>query len=230
MLAREMEARYFRWVFSLAVAAMFVTAFFPGEPITVGASAEWVNGEYHFAGGTNPWFLALGAAFLLLYLLLQYSSWPLGQQPVPGVFRRFVSFWLDLIFAILIGGPAVGIAPMLCEWHRTGDFTWTFERDAPMSYDRWVTGIGISFFFAWLAFYFAIPLVRRRPSPGACVMGYVVVADNGSGLTLRWALLRSLVGFFAVSMWPISAFLVRDRKKGKFWVDQIFSTHAVKLK
>jgi hypothetical protein len=57
-----------------------------------------------------------------------------------------------------------------------------------------------------------------------------VVHDEGKTLGLWMALLRTALGFVAASFWYISPFIARDRKKGKFWLDRIFSTHAVRLK
>jgi uncharacterized RDD family membrane protein YckC len=84
--------------------------------------------------------------------------------------------------------------------------------------------------FVLLLFYFALPLVRRRPSPGSCITGYQVMPDDGQTLTLRRAILRTIVGFFAMSMWPLTPFIARQRKKGKVWFDRPFSTHAVLLR
>ena len=70
-----------------------------------------------------------------------------------------------------------------------------------------------------LVFYYGWPLVRRRPSPGACIMGYQIVADEGVTLTPGAALKRTLFGFTFLG----------DRKKSTFRVDESFGTHAVKL-
>jgi uncharacterized RDD family membrane protein YckC len=80
-----------------------------------------------------------------------------------------------------------------------------------------------------LAFYFTWPLVRRRPSPGACIFGYQVVPDEGTTLNLGHAILRMVLGFVAVGTWYVAPFVARDQKKGKFWLDKIFSTRAVRL-
>ena len=58
-------------------------------------------------------------------------------------------------------------------------------------------------------------------------MGYQVLPDDGSTLTVGRALLRTLLGSAAVSIPFIAPFVARDRSKGKFWVDQVFQTRAV---
>ena len=81
-----------------------------------------------------------------------------------------------------------------------------------------------------LVSYYALPLVRRKPSPGACIVGYQIIPDDGTTLNFRTAVLRTLVGFIAVAGAWLAPFIARDRKEGKFWLDKIFGTRAVTLK
>lgn len=71
--------------------------------------------------------------------------------------------------------------------------------------------------------------VRRRPSPGTCIVGYQIVAEDGVELTLPKALLRTLLGFIALCAAYLAPFVQRDRKNGKFWLDKVFRTQAVTL-
>jgi len=48
-------------------------------------------------------------------------------------------------------------------------------------------------------------------------------------LTLSDAIVRTLLGFLAVAMAWFAPYVLRDRKKGKFWLDRIFNTRAVTL-
>lgn len=224
-----MNAKYFRWVFLPIVIAMFVWSYTPGQP-TIGASMEWTNGNYHFAGGTNPWSLVLAGGIIGLYILLLFTHVDESAEPLPGLFRRFVAFWLDFILAVMSLVPILGIVPMLVEWRRTGEFAWNFERDTPASYDGWMAVILVLVMFAGLAFYYAWPIIRRGPSPGTCIMGYQIVADEGVTLTLGKVLLRTMLGFIAVSTGYLTPFIFRDSKRGKFWLDRVFGTHAVMLK
>lgn len=223
-----MKAKHFRWVFLLIAVALIILCYLPNQP-TIGASAEWVNGDYRFAGGTEPWAIVLAVVIIGLYLLLQYSTVDGSGQLLPGVFRRFVAFWLDCILAMFAIGPILGIVLTLMEWRHTGEFAWSFARDTWAPYDGWVSGILVLAMFAGLAFYNAWPIVRHRPSPGTCIMGYQVVADEGVTLTLGKALLRTLLGFIAVCTAYLVPFIFRDRKQGKFWLDKVFGTHAMKL-
>jgi len=171
-----MNVKYIRWSFvSLLGFVMFLGVLFP-TPMTLGASATWTNGKYHFAGGTHPAAIVLATLFTVMYLALMGAAPPELGEVLPGVVRRFFAFWLDFLF------------------------------------------------------YFAVPLMRRRPSPGSCIAGYQVMPDEGRTLTLWRAILRTIVGFVAMSMWPLTPFIARQRKKGKVWFDGPFRTHAVILR
>ena len=148
---------------------------------------------------------------------------------MPGVFRRFVAFWLDFILFMAATVPLVGIAPTLLEWRRTGIFEWSFARDVSAPYDVWLSTIGAFGGFIIMALYYALPLVRARPSPGSCIMGYQILSDDGGGLSLPTALKRVFFGFIAACGAYFIAFTRRDKKIGKFWLDLRFGTHAVKL-
>lgn len=225
-----MKVKYIRWSFvSLLGFVMFLGVLLPA-PVTLGASATWTNGEYHFAGGTHPAALVLAALFIVLYLALMGCAPPALGEVLPGVVRRFLAFWLDFLIAMMVIGPTFGIFATLAEWRRTGVLVWMFERETPAPTDTLLTTGGVALVFVLLLFYFAVPLVRRRPSPGSCIAGYQVMPDEGRTLTLWRAILRTIVGFFAMSMWPLTPFIARQRKKGKVWFDGPFRTHAVILR
>lgn len=95
--------------------------------------------------------------------------------------------------------------------------------------DEWLIGVGVIFVTIGLVFYFAFPLIRRRPSPGACITGCQVVPDDGTTMTLRTAVFRTLLGFIALCAAYLAPFIERDSKNGKFWLDKVFDTRAVTL-
>jgi uncharacterized RDD family membrane protein YckC len=222
-------AKHFRWMFLLTIAAVFAICFV-SEPVSLGLTVEWDNGAYRCAGGTTPWALAVAAVIIVFYLLLMYSPPDELAEPLPGVFRRFVAFWLDFILAIFAIAPIIGLLPVLAEWHRTRVFAWTFERTTVAPSDGLLVTIGVLLTFVGLVLYYAFPLIRRKPSPGSCIAGYQIVADEGNAITLRIAILRTLLGFGATCGWFLAPFMFRDRKQGKFWLDKVFNTRALKFK
>lgn len=223
-----MKAKEFRWVFLAAVAAPVIILSIR-EPETLGVSYEWTNGRYSFGGGTALWALAFSVVMVGLYVALMHSLLTAKGQPLPGVFRRFVAFWLDFFLAMMAVVPVAGILPTVTEWRRTGVFQWNFERTTHASGDGAVGAIGFTLSMALLALYYCLPLVRGRPSPGTCIMGYQVIPEEGITLSFRAALLRTLLGFFAMCTAWLAPFVDRDRKKGQFWLDKVFRTRAVKL-
>ena len=149
---------------------------------------------------------------------------------MPGVFRRFVAFFLDFILAMVLITTIVGILPALTEWKRTGTFQWHFERSLYAPGDGWLTAAEAILLIPGLVFYFVFPLTRFRPSPGACITGYQIVPDSGITMSVRTAILRTLLGFIALCAAYLAPFVARDRKMGKFWLDAVFGTRALRLR
>jgi hypothetical protein len=224
-----MRMKELRWLFLAVLAVVLFSSFISG-PVTFGISQRWTNGKYLFAGGTHPIALTFALIIVVLYLLLMFAPPPNLGAPFPGVFRRFVAFWLDFVLAMMVIGPFTGILPTLTEWRRTGDFRWNFERTTHAPGDGWLTTAGLILGFVALVFYYAFPLDRRRPSPGACIAGYQIVPDDGVTMTPKAALLRTLLGFIAACGAYLAPFIARDRRKGKFWLDRVFGTRALTLR
>jgi len=223
-----MMPRNFRWLF----VGLLVVLFFVGivaEPTSIGVWARWSNDRYLFGGGTRPWALAFAALVIGLYLLLMYGAPSSVGKPMPGVVRRFVAFWLDFFLGMLAVAPIFGLLPTLTEWRRTGGFQWVFERPNPAPGDALLIAAQVLVVCVALVFYYAFPLVRSRPSPGTCIVGYQVVADDGVKLTLQTALLRTLIGVVALLFAYFAPFVGRDKTNGKFWLDKAFGTRAVML-
>jgi uncharacterized RDD family membrane protein YckC len=224
-----MGTKELRWLFlAVLVVALFVANL--GEAATFGISQKWTNEYYSFAGGTHPVALIFAVIIAVLYLLLMIAPPVDLGEPLPGVLRRFLTFWLDFTLAMILLGPILGILPALAEWKRTGAFQWYFERTLHAPGDGWLTAAGFSLLIPGLLFYFAFPLVRRRPTPGASITGYQIVTDDGITMTTRTAILRTLLGFIAACGAYLAPFIARDRKRGKFWLDRVFGTRAMKLR
>lgn len=223
-----MKVSHLRWLFIAMLALLLALGLLFSErpPRTYGVSVDWADGRYRFAGGTSPLALIFAAAFVLLYLLLMRAVPTELGNPLPGLFRRFVAFWLDFVLAMVAIGPILGLLPMVVEWGRTRVFQWSIERSVPVPGDVLQATVSALLAFVVLLFYYAWPLVHRRPSPGACILNYQIVPDEGEALTLRMAVLRTLLGFAAVASFPLALFIDRDRKKGQFWLDKVFSTRA----
>ncbi len=217
------------WLLALLVIELVVWNVLPGASGTIGVSISYGDGEYRFSGGTGP--IELGFALLMIagYIVLVYGIPAEETMPIGGVFRRFVAFWIDFIFAMSITTPALGIIPAVVEWRRTGSFQWAFMRTTPAKGDVLQAWLLLSMMSLVLVLYHVLPLQRSRPSPGTAIMGYRVVPDEGVILTIGKAVLRTLLGFVAVCCAYLGPFVARDRKRGKFWLDRVFRTRAVAL-
>jgi len=223
-----MSVDSFRWTFVGLLITDFV-AMLLLEPQTIGVSAMWSNDRYRFAGGTHPWFFAIAVAIVATYFALMNKAIVGPGAPLSGLIRRFAAFWLDFVLAMMMIAPFYGILPAVVEWRRTGVFAWTFERFTVSASDSFLTigGAGLSLVLLFL--YYLLPLVRRRPSPGALIVGYQIVCDEGQSLSFSDAAARTLLGIIGIVGWFVTAFVGRERNKGKLWFDQVFHTRAVLL-
>jgi hypothetical protein len=222
-----MSTRQFRWLFAALATASVVIANLLPAPVSV--SAHWENGRYEFAGGTSPWALGFSAFTLWIYILLMDAAPVVSERPVPGLVRRFVAFWLDSVLATTITAPLLGIPPVLTEWTRTGTFRWDFQRTSSDASDITILLLSVVLDLGLLLFYYAVPVARGRPSPGACIAGYQVLPDAGTEMTLWRALARTSLGFVAVAGACLAPFVNRQKHEGKFWLDRVFHTRALAL-
>jgi hypothetical protein len=223
-----MSPKSFRWIFVGLLLASWMTAVLSESQIT-GAAAVWSNGRYRFSGGTQPWLLAFALLIVIAYCISMTTTVAEPGPPLPGLARRFLAFWLDFIFAMTAVAPVIGILPVVVEWRRTGVFAWAFQRDTPSAGDQRSLFGSVGLSLVILFVYYLVPLIRRRPSPGACIVGYQIVSDEGRSLTVEDAVMRTLLGIVALVGWVVAPFLYREPKKGKFWLDRVFNTRAVLL-
>lgn len=225
-----MTVRQIRWMFvGLLVLFLPLNIVFSRGSLVIGVFAEWADGRYRFSGGTQPWALGFGVLIVGVFILLMGAKRVESTTPLPGLMRRFAAFWLDFLFAMSALTPIISVVPVIVEWIRTGNFVWSFDRTSQTAGDVPLTILSFMLLISGLLFFFAVPLVLRRPSPGACVLGYQVVPDEDRVVSLRQALLRSLFGYFALCTGFIAPFVARDEKTGKFWLDKVFHTRAVLL-
>jgi uncharacterized RDD family membrane protein YckC len=222
------KLKEFRYYFLILICLFFVLALVFKSDV-IGASANSVNDVYEFSAGTAPWALFLAATVSALYILLLRTPIRDVCTPLPGIIRRYFAFWVDFVLVIMIVAPVAGLLPVIVEWKRTGLFEWSFIRSTIESSDLWIVFGVVIFTFIALPILIAIPVSMNKPTPGSSVMGYRIIKDDGTKITLIDAILRNFLGFIAMSAWFVSPFLLREKKKGKYWVDHVFKTRAIKL-
>jgi hypothetical protein len=170
--------------------------------------------------------LAVGILGAGLIIALITGSIEKSAKPMPYLFRRWIAGWIDWIFAFIAPTPFAGLAFVWIEYRRTGVFKWISQSQEPSTLQL---GMIVIFIYSFLVLYFAIPWWLGKPTPGACILGYIISPDDGSRFTFGKAILRVLLGSVALLAWPswiLSFFLKRDKSKGKFWLDAVFNTHA----
>ncbi len=195
---------------------------------TSGSYVAIDNSKTHIEVWFKPLSLSIPAALLGLFILLLFAKTSDGTTPVPGLLRRFAAFYVDFMYVGAgIVRPIQGLVDVLAERWRTGTWQWNFVRDYAARTDTAVFFVSAAAYVLAIMVYFALPLMRGRPTIGSLMLGYQVVADDGNPLTWGEAGLRVFLGFFAACSTIIAFWIGRDASKGKFWLDKVCKTHAV---
>jgi len=214
-----------RW-FLLAYFALLLTATEARSRELAGLGPTWLDGNYGFEAGAPPWSLAIGLFGVGFLIALMSGSVEKTARPMPHLLRRWIAGWIDWILAFVVPTPFAGLAFVWIEYRRTGVFRWISQSQEPSTLQL---NLIVLFIFSFLVLYFAVPWWLGKPTPGACILGYRVTADEGSRLGFGRAIFRVLLGCVALFGWPswiLSYFLKRDKARGKFWLDAVFKTHA----
>lgn len=224
-----MKAKDFRRVL-LAYCAVLIFALLVRADETIGITSVTSNGQFSYQAGSAPWALSCAIVGAVLYILLLFSRVMARPQRMPYLFRRWAAGMLDFIWAVIIPAAFIGFAAVLREYLRTGAFDWLIERQGKQPGD-WLFGFASVFLvlFVLVPCHFAVPWWQGKPTPGSCIFGFRIVADDRTRLHFWQAGLRAMLGSMALLAWPfwIFAFWVkRDKRAGKFWLDAIFRTHA----
>lgn len=136
---------------------------------------------------------------------------------------------LDFICALLIPAAFIGFAAALREYWRTGAFDWLIERQGKQAGDWLFAFASVLVLFVLMPLCCALPWCLGKPTPGSCIFGFRIVADDGTRLRLWKAGLRAMLGSLALLGWPLwilALWVKRDARAGKFWLDAVFRTHA----
>ena len=223
-----MKAKDLRW-FVAAYCAVLILALTVRSDEMIGVTVRWSNGGYSYQAGSAPWALACAVVGAVLYILLLASRAVATMRRTPYLFRRWAAGIVDFMWAFVVPIGLIGFAAVLSEYRRTGIFDWFIERQQRQPGDIL---FGVSVFvvmFVIMPGYFTLSWWRGKPTPGSCIFGFRIVADEGTRLNVWKACLRALLGSMALLGWPcwiLAYCLKRDKSAGKFWLDAIFHTHA----
>ena len=224
-----MKAKRFRW-YLLGYSILLLTALNIRSDEVLGITADSSDGESVYRVGCAPWALAFAAVGGCLYSLLLSSSVNISCQKMPQLFRRWIAGFIDFFWAMVLPSTFIGLVGIVIEYRHTGTFSWVVERRDPQA-GEWLYAIisALLVMFVIAPSYFAILWRRGKPTPGSCILGFRIVADQENGLQFWNAVLRALLGSIALLAWPswiLAYWLKRDKFAGKFWLDAIFRTHA----
>jgi uncharacterized RDD family membrane protein YckC len=183
-----------------------------------------------FIGGTSPLALGYAAALIAVYLMLMLGQAAEFGKTLPGISRRILAAVVDFILAGAIAGPIPGLVLVVVAWRNTHVFHWIVQRNPPGPIDVF-EALGVLFLAvgSWI-FYFAWPLMRRRPTPAECIFHFQVVSDDGTAIPFGRAVSRAFYGPIT-GLWSLSRRSSSPIYKIKeFQLDEDFDTHAVLIR
>jgi hypothetical protein len=192
----------------------------------IGYSEDSYNGQVKVAAGSDPMMLVWATIAVAIFVLVVSAPTRTEIVGMPSMKRRAVAFIIDAYLSLVTLASIAGLIPLWFEAHRTGHFSWGFERDYAVAFDA-VTALPIALLvLALMVFYFAFPLTRGSPTVGCFIMRLRVsppFGDEGR-FTLREALRRTFYEFEGLATWW--RWGNRD-SLGRTWYDRRTDTKVV---
>jgi uncharacterized RDD family membrane protein YckC len=133
----------------------------------------------------------------------------------------------DLLFAIVMVMPWVGLVALLVEAEHTGHFTWVVQRQPAQDGDALLSSILVLPGILLMLFYFALPPYLKSATPGSVLCGIAVRHDAGERLSFLRSLGRTVLGYLALCGCFISAPMALSNPEKRMWQDKVFGTRVV---
>lgn len=206
--------------FAVGVSGLVISSL--ASPEILGAQSKCVNSECLVGAGSSPITLTIGLALLVFLFVCRQHEYLADSQKVVGIFRRFGAFLLDFALVMAIAAPIGAIPSLLAEYHYTGTFRWSFVREFGRPTDvALILPVAIGVFVA-MFLYFSLHPKKGRQTFGQYVLGYRVVAADGS-IQPGYGK-RALLSFIGLCAWPISVILALRTAQKAFWWDAASGT------
>jgi len=208
-----MNLRYLRWLLLGCVPLGFVLPWIDSRPVGLPGDVSLPDAVAAFAA-------------TVVFGLLLTSAPPKRGSPVEGVSRRAAAFLVDGLFLATMS-PGLAVMAAVVTHLPSGTLAGVFVLLPANAGDIVISAIVAALAAGFPLLYFALPLARGKPTPGTCVMGYVVVRDDGARLGFAAAIKRTLLAVVGLMVWPVALFGWQS-SRGKFWWDRVLHTGAVR--
>ncbi len=206
----------------LALAALYLPA--SGVDFLEGAEASSAAG---YDSGSSPIALLVSFGIFALYVwVMRLPVDPMRRSVSAGMWRRFLAFYVDFMFGMLMVAPWAGLIAVAVEAIHTGTFAWSIHRDEATSADFMLSFGLVLPAMAALLMYFAWPQHRGNPSPGALLFGIWLKCDKP--LSLSSAAGRVVLGLLALSAGLITVPMALADPEKRMWQDKSFRTRVVR--
>lgn len=216
-----------RLVFIVLVGAYLASAWTSGG--NIGASSGCVNSDCLVSASSSLLSVVIAVALALFIARYRQVAVTLDSAKVVGLWRRFGAFVIDFAAVLLVVAPVAALPLLIVESHYTGAFHWSFERRFARSTDMVTLMPGIVAAFAGLLLYFYLHPRLGRPTVGAYVLGYRVMASSDTQSAPNWAM-RTVCSFLGLCMWPVTVILALRTPQKVCWWDSVAGTQAIRVR
>lgn len=176
---------------------------------------------------SDPIVLVISIGFLGLYVWILRRPFRTDRGfRTAGLLRRFWAFVIDYFLAALIVMPWTTLISLLIEAVRTGYFSWIVQRES-LPGDGWLMFMLFILDVVGMLTYFALPQRYMRATPGSTFLGITVLYDSGKPPSLLVAFTRSVLGYIALCLFPLSVPLALSNTDKQMWQDIRCGTRVV---
>jgi hypothetical protein len=227
-ISGAMTIKTIRWLIYPVLAFQLAAMFRVLRPSRfIAKSAATHIGAVHYNGGTSPFALGSAAVIVVVYLLLMFAKPAEFGKTLPGISRRIFAACIDFTLAMSIATPIGSLAFVVVAWRTTHVFQWIVQRDSPGPGEAFEALGSFLVVIGLLFFYFAWPLMRRRPTPGERVFHFQIVSDDEKPIPFGRAVSRAFYSPFTTWWWMRRRSSSRIYKIKEFQLDEDLDTHAV---
>jgi hypothetical protein len=213
-------------VFILVLAVACLSTYASGGSVQLTSTCENSKCLVKASSSLVSVLLSIGLGLFLVFYRQQKNG--LDQSKIVGVWRRFASFILDFMTVLMVITPLSALPILIAEGVYTGRFQWSFDRDFSRSTDTTYLMPGLILAFIVLYYYFYKHARLNRQTVGQYILGYsVTIGSELDGEPKH--VMRVLLSFVGLCIWPISVILALLNREKVFWWDKVTNTRVFRV-
>jgi hypothetical protein len=161
---------------------------------------------------SSIWTFIVSQLFFFMLLKWPKRHGAILEDSRVSIVRRVAAFYIDGLVAMLGVMPIAVMPTLIAEYHATGEWLWSFNRDYPRATD-WIIVASVLAAFYCIFWYFRWHFVRQKQTVGQHLLKFKLVPtrDNPS-LGLRF-----FVAWICGAWWPLWPWTIFKEKQDYYW-------------